>query len=144
MKYWAHKASFFKPVDSKLVKVWRIVSSDFNGVYSVKWLHLYQKHNLEFICIERRAITTHVEGLVVDHETSQFYTEDEIEDIERSWSFADCHLPAVEQCKRTFLLAPDAENHAASWIYDNCKCDGGQSKYSCREVNRRPMGLICG
>ena len=136
---WNHKAPFNKQNNAKLIKVWRIISTDPNGIFSVQWLHLYQKNDLNLYTVESYARSTYVKGEVIEDESRNFYTEDELCEIESDWSFIDDTLVAAEFGREDFKDISDVEIYVDNWIYENCKCDGGYSRHGVKEANRNAL-----
>jgi len=130
---WFHKQRFDKPEGSTLFKVWRIISSDKDGINSVKWLHAYQRNGGMFTCVERSITLPVTYCDPVAEDMKQYYSEWELQDMDapirihdNSIEFSEIEETVQENSNAVGKLARD-------WVYDNCKCDGGISSYSTRE-----------
>ncbi|ENI4488023.1 hypothetical protein ABXZ88_003907 [Vibrio fluvialis] len=138
---WAQKGFFKKPDNSVLLRVLRVICEDPNGIYAVKWLHLY--HSKESLVAVESFVCASWEGATVAVQDRQYYSQAELADIERPYHYIDpTSLPKASE-PTVMNSLDDALRHFDEWQHDVCACDGGHSYYRTRTVSRaRAINLV--
>ena len=132
---WFHKQRFDRPEGAILFKVWRIISSDKDGIYSVQWLHAYKTKLGTFICMERSITLPVTYCDPVAEDMKQYYSDWELQEMEAPIRIRDNTIEFSWINQTVHDNISGVVKFASDWEYDNGKCDGGYSTYSTRELS---------
>ena len=91
-----------------------------------------------FIGLSRYVPTSYIKGGRVEPEMRQYYSSEELNEIESDTPYIDNALPAeLESIQIKSSNFSEMMKYSKNWLYDNCKCDGGYSRYATKTVSRR-------
>jgi len=99
--------------------------------------HLFQLPDKTFRFIEHSTNDTYVEGQLIDPECYDYYSAEEIEEIESDYSYPDNSIELSSNELDSFTDITEAASFSVAWVYDKAKEDGGHSIYYTRELTRR-------